>query len=727
MVNRKEGKDDRPGLQAKIELIDLTAEDERPEMVVYAIDRTFKVIEKSKVGARGQFSLSEKALDRAQMVAIGPAVRDLSQVERRNLMVFRADRFRDQIQERNVFEIPKKSWYGWLHVRRCISGSVSHCYPLPSLITQLVQKAELKLPLSLTKTQAQIACVEATPLTDVEIAQPLPLLLPYYCEKVCDGLVEVYRRTCCCYPWVIFDPRIPELIRELEDLVPEVPDIRWPPGPGPDPVPFREIPFFKDGALDERTLYARRDLQALRSLPPEQVPIYINARPYLFCTCGAPTKVAEGFIRPDGEFQICWWEWPHLMLIHCHEEYAFVVKQHIEGTTVVIYDGVAANQWFRYGEHAELVSYHPQAQGCRENDFPGEGAFALLQDIGLTGSWRLKTPDAMGWDRVNTPAYNDGLAFPAANPAAAKGKYLDRLWGGTLYLRYYFSEDMKGVDAKYYRVSVVAADGSGNPTGTRHYLAPRKWKYYEMVGTDIYVREMSLGPHTVGGHDDLFEIPYDADQTWLSGQYHADLSTSQFADGRYLLTLEVFDGSGHWIRPTGTPDPGGSMPAPFTFRRWYQETGPTAEVPFAALTHMFWWDNRKAYAKIVDLRVDGVPNTAECQFLTGKAATEFSIGYRAYHQNPLVLLDHRIWWRRGLGGPSGILTSPHPNPENVGVPPNLPHPSGTNTFGAMLAGLANPKCSFSVNLHVNVKTFNGIGTLNGLDAWDQAAFALEIP
>ena len=79
-----------------------------------------------------------------------------------------------------------------------------------------------------------------------------------------------------------------------------------------------------------------------------------------------------------------------------------------------------------------------------------------------------------------------------------------------------------------------------------------------------------------------------------------------------------------------------------------------------------------------------------------------------------------------MGGPSGILTNPHPNQDNVGVPPALPHQSGNNSFATMLAGLGNPKCSFSVNLHTNVKTFNGSGTLNGLDDWDQAAFALEM-
>jgi len=35
------------------------------------------------------------------------------------------------------------------------------------------------------------------------------------------------------------------------------------------------------------------------------------------------------------------------------------------------------------------------------------------------------------------------------------------------------------------------------------------------------------------------------------------------------------------------------------------------------------------------------------------------------------------------------------------------------------------RCSFSLNLHVNVKTTNGSGILTGLDADDQAAFALE--
>ncbi len=140
------------------------------------------------------------------------------------------------------------------------------------------------------------------------------------------------------------------------------------------------------------------------------------------------------------------------------------------------------------------------------------------------------------------------------------------------------------------------------------------------------------------------------------------LDTTNFDNGRFLLTVKVFDNTGNLIRPMGTPNPGGSIQGDFTYRRWFQETGPTAEVPYAALTHMLWRDNRKAEALMVDFRVGGLPNAAECQFLEDSSTANFSVGYRAYHPEPMFMLDHRMWWHRGLGGPSGNLTSPHPNP-----------------------------------------------------------------
>ncbi len=534
----------------------------------------------------------------------------------------------------------------------------------------------------------------------------------------------------------MLDPRLAELIKYLEHLIEELPEIPWP--PEPDPGPLLERVFFKEGALDEVTLNAARGLTALKSLPPVEVPLYIEERPYLkrlcsWCSCTEPVKVAQGFIRPDGRFLITWREQVRIMMLNCHDEYAYKVKQNIDGSIVTIYNGVDSGNWYEYGEEAVLRSYHPEAQGCRHNDFPETGTFALLQDIGFTESYHLKTPDANGWHSVAAPAaYNDGLCYPAPSAQAAKGKWLDRNWGGVMKLRYHFSEELKGIGAMYYRVSVARADLNGNPIGGRTNLNTPSWKYYKMEGNTPCIGRESLGPHNEGGKIHLFVIPYDDNPNgwrWHSGQYHALLDTRRFGNGRFLVTLELFNKDGVLLRPNGTPDPGGSISKAFTFRRWNHPTGPTAEVPYAGLTHMFWWDNRKAVAVIKDFRVNGEPSKNQCQFRSGDADDSFSCGYRAYHPEPMFLLNHKLWWRRGMGIPAstGSLTIPHWSPENVGIPPAQVHESTTARIKDML-GSSSPgsACTFTMNLYVNVKTWNGVGTLNSLDAMDQGSFALEI-
>ncbi|GAB4581381.1 MAG: hypothetical protein Fur0022_41280 [Anaerolineales bacterium] len=719
------------GLQGVIRLADITAEDNRPEMALYILDRSRNLIHTADVDEENRFEIPEDVLKRAHLIALGPEVEKFDELKEENLMMYRADQFQAMLADFPELIIAKPNWQLWWYITRCVTGSVTHCHPYPWLISELVQQAvavELPKIQQVSRLQARatvslktLTTRQQAQLSDLILAKPFPAIFPFYhCDPVCDGVVEVYRRVCCCKPWILADPRLPKLIDLLEDLVLEYPPFPWPPIPGPDPAPFRTLPFFKGGALDEMTFNAKKDLAALRLLPEAQAIEYIQARPYLSCwwNCGDPVKVAEGPILPNGKFNICWKDPFWFLFGNCHFEYAYVVKQNINGEIVTIYDGVSAHQWYHAGDDPNLVSYHPKAIHCGQDPFPDEeGAFALLQDIGLTPSHRLKTPDATGWDRVAAPGYNDGLADPVANPLDAIGQYKNRNWGGTLYLRYHFSEDMKAIGAKYYRISVCEADNNGNPTGPRTYLSDGlSWNKY--VGYNIQTQV--LGPFSVGGENNLFTIPYQADEDWHSGQYHGYLNTTEFANGRHLLTLEVFDAAGNRLRPTGAGGPG--TDAAFTFRRWFQPVGPTANVPFAALTHMLWWDNRAAIGHIDDLRKEGVPSSEECQFLEGPGNATFSVGYRAYHPEPMFLLNHSLWWRRGLGGPTGYLVNA--SPYNVGPAMGV---SPTETFENML-DVPNHirKCSFSLNLYVNVKTFNGIGTLNGYDAWDYAAFALEI-
>ena len=379
-----------------------------------------------------------------------------------------------------------------------------------------------------------------------------------------------------------------------------------------------------------------------------------------------------------------------------------------------------------------------QCERCRDNGQPGTGAFVFLDLIGLTGAWNLKTPDATGWDRVAAPAYNDGLAFPAPTPAAAVGANLDRNWGGTLALNYMFSEDMLSVGAKYYRISVTEADAFGNPFGTPHFLSDGlSWDKAVPTppfGADIV--PVSLGPFTVGTENNLFLIPYDLEGDWDDGQYHAFLNTndSRWNDPtkRHLVTVEVFDAAGQRLRPNGTPPtglPGAETTAPFTFRRRFQQTGPTNNVPFAALTHMFWWDNRLLQAEITHLNKDGSIFSSECLFLGGSPNSTFGIGYRAYHPNEMFQLSHSISWRRGLGNADGatgdLLAS---SSFNVGVPPAPPGDSPTNEFHEMLRTdleETRMKCAFTVFLGIGSKIFDG-NSLNGQSLQRTAAFALEI-
>lgn len=402
MAKKRKTSREKSSFLGTLNLSGISPEEQYPEMAIYALDRSGTTIESMGVGIDGQFELSEEAMEKAHRIAIGPMVEILGKEEKKVMAQFRPEQVKNLIEVGEILEIPKKTWSCWYSIKLCVSGTVKYCHPksyYPGKYT-LAKTAELK-SLALSKQGA------LSYIGDIALAKPIDSILAYsWCQKICDGAVEVYRRHCCCWPWEILDPRLPDLIRELEELIPEPwppiewPPRKWPPIPGPDPGPLQKEPFMNSGALNKKAANAEKDLYAIKNLPAAEVAKYISVRSYLHCNCSSPTKVADGFIRPDGEFHICWWERIRLMLLNCHDEYAFVIKQNIEGSTVTIYDGVASGQWYKYGDHAEIRSYHPDAVTCRENDFPGDGAFALLQDIGYTGSWRLKTPNAKAWDRV---------------------------------------------------------------------------------------------------------------------------------------------------------------------------------------------------------------------------------------------------------------------------------------------------------------------------------------
>jgi hypothetical protein len=204
----------------------------------------------------------------------------------------------------------------------------------------------------------------------------------------------------------------------------------------------------------------------------------------------------------------------------------------------------------------------------------------------------------------------------------------------------------------------------------------------------------------------------------------------------------VFNEAGERLRPLGVPGSGQTgteVARPFKFRRWFQPEGSpgddTVEVPFAALTHLFCWDNRVPFADITELIIGGTASDAECQFGVGDPDSEFAIQYRAYVPDNRFQRQHTIGWTRGLNGTAlngGVGSLSTASPANVGEPPDPAEPSGTNTFELMLTRLDPPndpevldRCAFAVTLTTYAKTIVS-GSLSHPYATETAAFALEI-
>lgn len=130
--------------------------------------------------------------------------------------------------------------------------------------------------------------------------------------------------------------------------------------------------------------------------------------------------------------------------------------------------------------------------------------------------------------------------------------------------------------------------------------------------TDLTIKRETLPLGLVGNK--LYQIPYRSlfqgllgpgeIGEWAFQQFHGFVDTTTFANGRLLVTLELFDAAENQIKPA--TDPGTA--AGFSFQTWDQ-TGlsTTVRVQFGALTHLLWWDNTSTDAAILVVNKNEAP------------------------------------------------------------------------------------------------------------------------
>lgn len=681
-------------------VFDDKAERELPSLAVFALSDDGQTLASAPVDEDGTFAINQDVVAKARRITVGPA--DADPTDDTHTVVYRPSTFQRLIDD-GLVALGPKDWGKFLGIRRCIDATIEKCWLSWPVVSGLIGHATIR----------HLGGPVLHPQID-------SLVIPRFrCAPICDGVVEVYRRTCCCRP-PIFEPPV------LDPTWPDwpIPD-PWPwpwpdpipdpfpgplPGPGPDPVPFDVTEsVLTGGAIDVRKINVPRDRVALATLQGLERHEYLVARPYLWCTCSAPVKVGQGFVGEDGAIHVCWREPLRFLGTRCHDEFAFVVKQNIGGTTVTIYDGVAAGQWFESDDDIHLTTYHHAAIGCGGGGFPVPpgGPFVVLQDIGATESHQLRTPMPDGPDSVNTPGSNGGELSIGST---------DYALGGTLQLRYHFSESMRTIGAAYYRVQVARANANGDPVGGWSTVPAPAWDTWRSTGTTIERGSHALGPNTVGLTPDLHHIPFDtggvlgANEEWQDGQFHAVLDTTKLAHDRHLVRIEVFDAGGNRLEP---------LPAGFTYRRWINPTD-TDPITYGAMTHLIRTENRPVVGDIVDVVGPGA-GAGDCKFFTGFGSQSVSIDVDAYQPSSgpsNYLLSWSLDVRRGINGGSAV--TPVGSTTEVG--------EGVQHFVSFsIADLldSEAKCSFTANLAVYARIHNGSSRLTGYDRHDQASFAVE--
>lgn len=706
-------------LKVTISLNSLKPNDERPSVALYILDDQGNPSKKIATADGNQLLIPTLLEKKEVNIAFGPDLEDPKMLTSNMLLKYSASQIIPELRKRPLLEIPQLEWGRWFWNRVCVSGKVRKCnwfFPpiiRPTLPTFRIPNSPLIPSVSLGTTKVQEALNRLTP----------PIITR--CFPLCHGIVEVYKRTVCCDIWNII-PRIPELIPEIPELIPR-------PFPDPPFPPIRRVPRnirlaksaiepAKQNFMDESTV---SDLKSLIALPSDQQKYdFIIARPYLIhvlCRNRTVTrkKLGETNVGLDGKFTFCFNQPLVLQPVwrRCYTTYFYKVKQWIGGQYIYVYDGEAKNAYFSSAQEAVLSTYSFLAETCGNYTPPttGQGKrYVMLQAIGNTDTYHLHTPMQTSATGINQP-------LPSNAGLIDFGGQTNCPLGATLKLLLYIDPDMNSVGARYYRFSMVKTDTNGNATGTPQILDREvAWRKFINGTFPPKLEAVALGPKLIGGEEGLYQIPYVSNSNkWLGNQVHYKLDTTDFADGNYNLMVELFDNAGNRIKPNGSTGAGNGTD--FHYLKW-KDSDDTEVVDYATLIHNIRINNKSCFADIEDLRKDYVPNREDCQFMVGNAASTFTTGFRAYHEDGFMK-NFQLDYRKGLNGSDIVFDSGndnHPALLSVGDPAV----SVPVQFDTMLAG--DPKCTFSLDLYVEAKHTNGVGFIQGYDARDEASFALEI-
>lgn len=726
-------KDITKPISVKLNLLENDTDAKERMVKIVLLDREDNAISTISERDGASFKLDPKALAKAESVALLPADHEPANGLPKGTLRISPDQLTELIQPNGELTLSPERWRPLFPFVRCLDGKVQKCWWWPWFVQAQNNRIALQTQSLGSVPQVDPRIVDEILVPDTDL-QSFTLPIFPRCRPICPATIEVYRRRCCrkfvIQPSDILD--ICERLKGIIELVPRIPPIPpVGPIPEPDPIPFAETGLFRGGVLDEAAINAEADLRGIQGASVEEAQSFIQARPRLLrliYDCSDPVRVGQGTSGPDGAFSICFNEFPVLLPANCHFEYAFRVIQPQNGGSVVIYDGVAANAWFEPGEPMTLTTYNPLARDCEPSDPPPglehSSTDVVLAEIGRTPAWHLVEHVANGNDPVGMLGSNTGLVGVAGRPGVAPSNP-DSNWGGVLSMRFFFSNALRLLGVTHYRVSFQEVSDAGVGFGPK-----------------VQMRNTLARGHVVGDTEHLFvlndladpsfyAIPYDTDPTkaWIDNAVHVELNTTNHAElpshGRFVMSLELFTGASlaNRVVPGTALDNAGHATLGFDFacRRPPNQVRP--KHPYAALNHVFWWDNRDVITDITALHPTD-PTSQKCQFISQPGSQNFHADFRVYHPEPKFMSHWNFNYARGLGAGSGTLDS---GTMNAGQPPASAASTPPQTIAALLTesdGTTHSRCAFSLELNGFARTWNGIGRVSANDSRARAAVAL---
>src|SRR5579863_9392919 len=269
-------------MHLQIKFVGAQANEQTPAIALYAFNIRGQA-QKVATLEGDKLHLNTDKAKLGSLIALGPDVADPNTLDPKSLVTYKTASQLAVWEKNPIQEIPPQFWRPWLPIHICLAGTVSKCFIF---------------------IEDKIAALRSIALGNSIIRNPIE-----QCTPICNGVVEVWENTCCCFPFLLED--VPVLISKIQKVLAENP-VRFPSPPpeGPYSAAGRAAQVSVDRAIAHGQADMRfvpntqlhQDLQTLQASSASDAVAYFQAHPslwWIWCHCST-TKLAETPLNANG-------------------------------------------------------------------------------------------------------------------------------------------------------------------------------------------------------------------------------------------------------------------------------------------------------------------------------------------------------------------------------------------------------------------------------------------